>query len=125
MTEWYDPADTREAVLDDDVAYFVAELDETVRGYVSGSHHETARGAMLSALYVDPDCWGNGIGTGLLEAFEKWCRDQGYMEVHFQVLQENDIGYSFYRKHGYEVVSERTTELFGEPVGVYIFRGQL
>lgn len=124
MTEWYDPDTTREQIEHDDIAYFVAEKNGSILGYTSGGPSGDETSATLGAIYVDPDYWGNGIGTILLEAFEEFCRQQGYDTIQFQVLVKNDIGASFYQKHGYDVIDERQVNLFGETVREYEFRGQ-
>lgn len=123
MDEWYDPEGTREAIERDDVAYFVAIDDGSVVGYVSGSGEGTE--ARLGAIYVDPERWGEGIGTELLERFEQFCRRRGYERIEFGVLAENDVGKSFYRSHGFEVVDERDVDLFGETVRENVFSGRV
>lgn len=125
MAEWYDPNTTREQIECEDVAYFVAEQHGNILGYASGSPSSEKTIATLGAIYVDPEYWGNGVGTALLEEFEDFCRQRGCDTIQFQVLTENDVGTSFYRKHGYEVVEVRATELFGETVREYEFHGQL
>jgi hypothetical protein len=41
------------------------------------------------------------------------------------LLRGNDVGGSFYRRHGYVVVDARETELFDEPVAEYVLRGPI
>lgn len=125
MDEWYAPDSTRAAIEREDVTYLVAERDRTVLGYVSGGPGDETTVAHLGAIYVDPDHWGAGIGTALLSAFESACRERGYDGVRFEVLAENDVGTSFYRSHGFAVVEERTTDLFGESVRERVFAGPL
>jgi ribosomal protein S18 acetylase RimI-like enzyme len=127
MEEWYDSDGTRDLVERDDVGYFVVVEDgtEDVVGYVSGGPGESGDVAKLGAIYTHPDRWGEGIGTALLDRFESFCREEGFDAVEFSVLAGNDVGASFYRKHGYEVVDESESDLFGEPVEEYQFRGEL
>lgn len=125
MVEWYKPKTTREQIEHDDIAYFVAERNGDILGYASGGPSGEDTIATLGAIYVDPDYWGNGIGTVLLDEFEEFCRQRGYDAIQFQVLAKNEVGLSFYRKHGYEVIDERDTELFGETVREREFRGQI
>lgn len=132
IDEWYDPGGTREAIEREDVAYYVAvertpgEVErpaQDILGYVSGHGHEgTAR---LGAIYVDPQRWGEGIGSALLSRFERFCRERDCARVEFEVLRENEVGQSFYRKRGYEAVDEREIELFGETVREQVFAGAL
>lgn len=125
MTEWYDPATTRKQIEHEDVTYFVAENNGRILGYASGGPSEEGTAATLGAIYVDPDHWGNGIGTVLLEAFEDFCRRRGYDTIQYQVLAKNDVGTSFYQNHGYGVIDERETDLFDETVREYVFRGRI
>lgn len=125
MTEWYDPDSTRAQIEHEDVPYFIAETNRRILGYTSGGPSGEETIATLGAIYVDPDYWGNGIGTALLEAFEDFCRQRGYDTIQFQVLAKNDVGTSFYEKHGYGVIDEQETDLFGEMVREYVFRGQV
>lgn len=124
MTEWYDPDTIREIIEREDVAYFVTEQNGDIVGYASGGPSDEETIATLGAIYVDPDHWGEGIGTTLLEEFEDFCDHHGYDAIQFQVLAENNVGMSFYRKHGYNVVEERDTDLFSEPVRKCEFRGR-
>lgn len=123
MDEWYDPDDIRDLIDQEDVAYYVADRDGEVLGYVSGGPGEDEGVAYLGAIYVAPDRWGEGIGSALLDGFESFCRDRGYETVAFNVLAENDVGVSFYRSHGYEAVERRETEVFGDAVEECVFRG--
>ncbi len=122
IAEWYDLESTRSAIGREDVAYYVATRDGTVIGYVSG-HGADDRTATLSAIYVAPDRWGEGIGSELLGTFEAWCRRQGYDAVQFRVLADNDVGTSFYEGHGYRPDDTVEAELFGESVEETRFRG--
>jgi GNAT superfamily N-acetyltransferase len=122
LSEWYDESGTRDAIEQDDVGYFVAERSGSVTGYLSGSVREDAVGH-LGAIYVTPDEWGNGIGTALLERFERWCAERGCSEIRLRVLSENTIGRSFYRSHGYESTDTEQTELFGEQLSQQLFWG--
>ncbi|WP_336326634.1 GNAT family N-acetyltransferase [Halovenus sp. HT40] len=122
LDEWYDEAETREAIEHDAVGYFVAERDGSVVGYLSGSVRDDSIGH-LGAIYVAPDQWGEGIGTALLQQFEQWCADRDCPEIRLHVLSDNAIGQSFYRSHGYESVESEQTELFGEEVSQQLFHG--
>lgn len=122
MAEWYTPESTEEFVEHDDVGYYVAEAGTEVRGYVTGGPSGDDGVAYLGALYVHPDQWGEGTGTALVERFEAFCRDEEYDQIELRVLAENDIGLSFYRQSGYEVVEREQTELFGQRVSECVCR---
>lgn len=138
MAEWYDPEFVRESITRDDVTYLVAEVEkgvaevgEEVAGYISGGPDvaddggEDVEVAALAVINVDPDRWGEGIGSGLLSRFESACRDRGAGVVRARVLAKNDVGQPFYRKHGYEAVREREAELFGVTVRERVFQRAL
>lgn len=122
MARWYDP-DGVAARVAGDGAFFVAD-DDGVIGYVSGvPADDDPDEVVLEAIYVDPDRWGEGVGSRLLRRFETWCRDRGRPSVRFRVLAGNDLAPPFYRSHGYRVVGETETELFGTTVTERQFRG--
>lgn len=123
MAEWYDP-DTLVEIIDREAGtYLVAEGEEIV-GYASGGS-DGDRVAELGAIYVDPDRWGEGVGTALLSAFERERRRAGDEAVRLRVLADNEVGIAFYRARGYEPVAEGEDELFGERVAERIFRRNL
>lgn len=122
MEEWYDPELLRDSLERSDAAVYVAvEGAGTVNGFVRGSLGDEV--GHLGAIYVDPEQWGEGIGSQLLTQFEQFCADHGYETIEFAVLAGNDIGRSFYRSQGYEQVEDREVELFGETVEDSRFRG--
>jgi GNAT superfamily N-acetyltransferase len=122
LAEWYTPEGTREAIESERVGYFVATDGEIV-GYVSGHGGDVT--GRLGAIYVEPDRWGSGIGTRVLEQFEQYCRDRGCERIEFEVLADNDRGESFYRARGYSPVETQLVELFGETVREKLFRGSI
>ena len=104
---------------------FVADGDWVI-GYVTGGPaDDDSDEAVLGAIYVDPDRWGEDAGSRLLRRFETWCRDRGRPSVRFRVLAGNDLAPPFYRSHGYRAVgeTETETELFGTTVTERQFRG--
>jgi len=125
MEEWYATESVSGQIEREDVGCFVAEDGSDVVGYVTGGPGESEDTAVLGAIYVDPDRWGEGIGSRLLERFESFCREEGYEAVSFEVFVGNEVGASFYRKHGYSADERRESDLFDEPVEAYLFSGEL
>ncbi|HKL29224.1 MAG TPA: GNAT family N-acetyltransferase [Natrialbaceae archaeon] len=125
LEEWYAKAEIHEYVKREDVGYFVAVGDGQVLGYASGGPSDEDGVGFLGAIYVDPDHWGEGIGSRLLDRVESFLADRGYERLRFRVLAENDVGTSFYRSRGYEVVEETETELGEEAVGELVFEGPI
>ncbi|RQG95015.1 GNAT family N-acetyltransferase [Natrarchaeobius oligotrophus] len=66
--------------------------------------------AELKAIYVDPDSWGRGYGTALLEAgLERLPASVGVLRL--EAFAENDLGASFYRARGFERTGTSTIEI--------------
>jgi ribosomal protein S18 acetylase RimI-like enzyme len=105
----------------------VAVDDGTVRGFadVRWGDVETksfvgARDAELKAIYVDPEYWGRGVGTRLLEAALDLLPDD--VEVlRLAVLAGNDRGRRFYEARGFERTGSAEYEIGGEnyPTAIY------
>lgn len=125
LEEWYDRATIREYVEREDVGYFVATVDGQVLGYASGGPSDERDVGFLGAIYVDPDRWGQGIGSRLLDRVESFLADQGYERLRFRVLAENDVGKGFYRSRGYEALERVETELGAETVEELVFEGPI
>lgn len=125
VREWYDPSVVRDRVEREDGAYLVAERDGRVVGYAAGGPSDRDGVATLGAIYVEPDAWGAGVGTDLLDRFEAWCRRREFGVVQFRVLDGNDRAAAFYRARGYEAVDEVEAELFGEDITEHVFRRTL
>jgi len=66
IEDWYSLDGLRLNVRADDHAYYVAETDAIV-GFGHANPVEEPGAWGLGRLYVRPDCWGEGIGTRLLQ----------------------------------------------------------
>jgi ribosomal protein S18 acetylase RimI-like enzyme len=112
--------------------YFVA-VDETdaVRGYAyfRWGDDETkefieAGEAGLKEIYVDPDDWGQGIGTALLE--HGLARlPESITALKLEALSENDLGKRFYTARGFEPLTESTVTIADESYFVTIYSRSL
>ena len=103
--EWYDTATVRSYFGEPAVSVYVA--GDPVVGYAFSRHGEAGDRLHLTAIYVHPDRWGEGIGSLLLDRVETEARDLGVETVDLVVLAENSVGRGFYEGHGYERVRER------------------
>jgi GrpB-like predicted nucleotidyltransferase (UPF0157 family)/ribosomal protein S18 acetylase RimI-like enzyme len=74
--------------------------------------------AEIGALYVDPNCWGRGVGTAVLTAALKELREQGWADAILWVLPENHAALAFYDHLGFAVEKgiEKNEERSGRPV---------
>lgn len=119
LAEGYARPVLAEMIALDEVGLFVSTVDGDVVAYAScGMTDATGFGDL--DLYVHPDHWGDGIGTGLLHRGERHLHDLAVRNIRDEVLAENEVGNAFYRRH-FERVGERTVTV-GEqvhPVNVY------
>ncbi|WP_129114139.1 GNAT family N-acetyltransferase [Halegenticoccus tardaugens] len=104
LAEWYSETTLRGAMDTPGTAFLVADEGGEVTGFCHGVV-EQERGDILR-MYVDPDRWGEGIGTALHERVRNDLLDFNMKELQAIVLADNDIGNEFYRKLGFEKVGE-------------------
>ncbi|MCH7660054.1 MAG: GNAT family N-acetyltransferase [Euryarchaeota archaeon] len=106
------------------------DTDETVRGFADFRWEEdetkesVGRGeAELKAIYVEPDCWGRGLGTALLERGLELLPD-GVNTLYLEMLSGNETGRRFYEARGFDRTGAGKHEI-GEksyPTGIYTLR---
>jgi len=120
IDEWYDPERLADAAARDEGTFPVALADGDVVGFAQGVPGDGDDPAWLARIYVDPDCWGDGVGTELLARVESWVRGTDADRLRLAVMADNDVGNAFYETHGYEVVAEREAELFGATFEEYV-----
>lgn len=119
LADWYDPAAVRGYFAESSVSVFVAtDANGAVVGYAFCRLFEADDRLHLTAIYVHPDRWGEGIGSALISRVETVGRDYGAETVDLVVLADNGVGRSFYERRGYELmetsddtVDEDVTEL--------------
>ncbi|ESP87761.1 GNAT family N-acetyltransferase [Candidatus Halobonum tyrrellensis] len=101
--------------------------DETVRGYAdvrwgdAGTKAFVGEGeADLKAVYVDPDWWGEGVGTALLERVLDALPDS-VDTLRLEMLEGNEVGRRFYEARGFERTGTASHDIGGEshPTVVY------
>ena len=83
---------------------YVAEVEGEVIGFINFSSLNENNESELSAFYINPEYQGHGIGTQLLQT----CTSEltKLKAIYLDVEKENNIGLSFYKKKGFEVVDE-------------------
>ncbi len=128
LDEWYDPEDLRESIERPEAPMFVATVDgvgsrstggetasdDGVVGFAQGGPSEDGPAdAVVGRIYVHPDRWGEGHGSELLERLFDAFRAAGHEDVWLAVVADNDVGRSFYDRHGFAVHEERTVEHAG------------
>ena len=83
---------------------FVAEVEGEVIGFINFSSLNENNESELSAIYINPEYQGYGIGTQLLQI----CTSEltKLKAIYLDVEKENKSGLSFYKKKEFEVVDE-------------------
>ncbi|RQG96561.1 GNAT family N-acetyltransferase [Natrarchaeobius chitinivorans] len=124
VDDWYALGDLESSIADasrrDDAMFLVVDADgedaaSAVLDRCRGFAHvvpwpEETSVAYLVRLYVDPDVWGEGTGTELLEFLENGLADR-FDRIRLAVLADNRVGVSFYDGTGFECVETRESEL--------------
>ena len=97
------------AEVDGDLAGHVAVLEPgdgwETEAFVAGTGLEPDRLAAVSALFVDPDVRGRGLGSRLLDVAVERIRALGRVPV-LDVVQEHSVAADLYRRRGWRVVGE-------------------
>jgi ribosomal protein S18 acetylase RimI-like enzyme len=89
------------------------ELGERL-GFATVSHstHFTGqRQAYIGELATSETVEGRGVGTALMEACERWAREQGYNLLTLSTGAGNARALSFYRHHGFHDEDVTLTKL--------------
>jgi len=106
--------------------FLVAVDDDVIRGYLflrwghDSKQFVDEDEAGLKEIYVEPDYWGEGIGTRLLDRALDELPD--YIDaVKLEMLAGNDVAQSFYESHDFEQVGSTEFELGDDtyPTDVY------
>ena len=86
-------------------------LVATDEGRVVGFAHSEIRGphkvysmdryGALDTMAVTAEYRRKGVGEAMLREIRDWFRSRNVDRVELEVLSKNDIGYSFWKKHGF------------------------
>lgn len=110
-----------------DEMFLVAVDDEVIRGYIYVLWSERTKDfvgddeAGLKEIYVEPDWWGRGLGTDLLnEAIESL--PASIEAIRLEMLAGNEQAHKFYSARGFDLVGESEFEIADEmyPTEVYV-----
>lgn len=120
IAEWYALESLREQAGDPEHAFYVAETEGELVGFVHATPDDDRDGVWgLARLYVRPDRWGEGIGTRLLTCVEADARNEDAVRLRLGVLSDNDVGVSFYESREFDFVEETRDEHNDAPVSIY------
>lgn len=68
----------------------------------------------LHALYVDPDRWGEGAGSALLDAVLAYARGEDVEYVRATAFRDNPVARPFFESRGFERTGTVETPVFDE-----------
>lgn len=90
---------------------WVAEVDETIVGFVSlDTDVERPDAVGIAEIDVLPEFGGKGIGAALLEYACDWAREAGFRRVDLGTLSDVPWNAPFYEKHGFVAVDKHAPE---------------
>lgn len=105
-------------VADENVALFVAEVDEKLVGFV----HAIVRDAPAIPVFV-PRCYAivdgivvksgfqnQGIGKILMDKMQEWAIAGGATTIELNVYEFNETAISFYERLGYQALSRKMSK---------------
>lgn len=89
---------------------FVAEIDGNVIGYVYASNYQCIYSKPMKnilGIAVSKKYQKIGIGRDLMEAVEKWARDEKVSYIRLASGEEREDAHKFYRKCGYKKIKKQ------------------
>lgn len=126
LDKWYDQDGVEESIDRKDAPMFLAVDNGEVVGFAQGGPTEDGPAdTAVGAIYVLPEYWGEGFGTELLERLFDAFRTDDHKSVWLAVMADNDVGRSFYDKHGFEIHEKRTVELADQEVDDIVLTREL
>jgi len=103
----YYTADALEKFCSDDHARgFLADYDAVPAGFAKTARNTDDGRFYLNSLYVLPEYQGKGIGSRLLQASERFALTLHAPEVWLGVMMQNTAAVDWYRRIGFQFVSE-------------------
>jgi ribosomal protein S18 acetylase RimI-like enzyme len=95
---------------DENLVIIVAEEGETITGYVIlGVDNELSelfgfKWGSIKQLAVDPDWWGKGVGSKLVEEGLNHLKKMGVKQVDVFTAQNNIAAIKVYEKNGFKII---------------------
>lgn len=84
--------------------FFVIEIDKQIVGFANFQHANEKGQAELSAIYIDRNYQGLGLGTLLIETGIKNLKN--LQTLYLDVEKENEVAKMFYASKGFKVHKE-------------------
>ncbi|WP_417527699.1 GNAT family N-acetyltransferase [Marinomonas shanghaiensis] len=86
----------------DDSQKMVGFIELNLRNNVPGSSQQTT--PYIEAWFVSPDCQGQGIGKALIQAAEKWAKQQGFQELGSDAPITNEKSVNLHKQLGFNEI---------------------
>ncbi|NMG09834.1 GNAT family N-acetyltransferase [Brasilonema sp. UFV-L1] len=91
-----------------DVHNVLVGLIEAIR------HYPDDRSWWVGLMMLAPQERGKGLGSKFYKAFERWVSAQKAQQVMLAVIEENEQGFLFWKKIGFEVTRKTPPRQFGK-----------
>ncbi len=109
---WYSETSLQSRIESANRVFLVAVDAGEIVGFVDGGPSSDGPcAAVVSALYVHPNRWNEGIGSALLERLFERFQGADYDDVWLAVLADNAVGRAFYEAHEFKEQKRQATEL--------------
>jgi ribosomal protein S18 acetylase RimI-like enzyme len=112
---------TRRELADENIIFFVAELDGDMVGYAKLQENSTEKCVTgenpveLSRLYVLKDFHGQGIAGKLMDECFRTAKRKNYQTMWLGVWEHNFRAQRFYEKLGFKKVGSHVFQLGSDP----------
>lgn len=98
--------------------FWVAEIAGGIKGMV-GIQRLSEEEAELRRMSVAAEIRRQGVGRGLLQVAETFCREQGYRRIKLTTVHLLQPAIAMYRSYGYQLVGE---ERYGQLTGLHFIK---
>jgi len=68
----------------------------------------------LGLMLLEPQQRNRGLGGQLYRAFEHWVAQFGAQYIRLGVVEQNDQGYRFWQRMGFEIIEKKPPQRFGQ-----------
>lgn len=109
----------RETIADEDASMLIAQIGETLVGFVHACVTEAPtlpilvprRLAVVEGIGVKLGFQKNGIGRMLMEAVQAWAMAKGATAIELNVYEFNRVAMTFYEMLGYQTLSRKMSKV--------------
>lgn len=107
-----------EVISDENVGFFVAEIDGDLVGFVHVIVRDAPdipvivprRYAVVDSIVVKSEHKHHGIGRMLINTMEGWAANNGASSIELNVYEFNEAAIAFYERLGYRTLSRRLSK---------------